>query len=98
MAPAQREELRHFRRRGRKDELYVLPRHRQSVGIASFDFRARQLSVTSPISDIPPLRGASNSTNAAALNRVLELHRAGRLDHAGAAYEHLLADTQKMPV
>ena len=70
----------------------MLPRHRQSAGIASFDFRAQQLSVTSPISDIPPLRVASNSTNAAVLNRALELHRAGRVDHAGAAYEHLLAD------
>jgi protein O-GlcNAc transferase len=38
------------------------------------------------------LSGASTSTNAALLNRALELHRAGRLDDAAAIYQQLLAD------
>ena len=33
---------------------------------------------------------ASTSTSAALLNQALELHRAGRLDEAGAIYEQLL--------
>ncbi len=37
--------------------------------------------------------GASTSTNAALLNRALELHRAGRLDDAGAIYQQLLTDS-----
>jgi len=38
------------------------------------------------------LSGASTSTNAALLNRALELHRAGRLDDAAAIYQQLLTD------
>ncbi len=36
--------------------------------------------------------GPSTSTNAALLNQALELHRAGRLDDAGAIYEKLLTE------
>lgn len=39
------------------------------------------------------MTGTSASTNAALLNRALELHRAGRLDDAGAIYEQLLAES-----
>ena len=35
---------------------------------------------------------ASPPTNAALLNRALELHRAGRLDEAAAIYQQLLTD------
>lgn len=38
------------------------------------------------------MSGASTSTNAALLNRALELHRAGRLDDAAAIYQQLLTD------
>jgi predicted O-linked N-acetylglucosamine transferase (SPINDLY family) len=38
------------------------------------------------------LSDASTSTNAALLNRALELHRAGRLDDAAAIYQQLLTD------